>query len=92
MTETEARAIAAPDSWPWPMSREAAEWVKSVADSQKPPPSPGEWDSSWRCEKCESREPHVHEERGADGIWRWRDYGYFEFNRAEHERFMRGLR
>jgi hypothetical protein len=30
----------------------------------------------WRCRKCESPEPHVHEERGDDGVWRWRDYGY----------------
>ena len=28
MTESEARAIAAPDSWPWPVSKEAGDWVK----------------------------------------------------------------
>jgi hypothetical protein len=27
MTPAEARAIAAPDSWPWPMSEEAKTWV-----------------------------------------------------------------
>jgi hypothetical protein len=32
----QARAIAAPDSWPWPMSEDAKTWVESVADSQKP--------------------------------------------------------
>lgn len=26
----EARAIAAPDSWPWPMSKDAKEWVERV--------------------------------------------------------------
>ena len=36
MTPAEARAIAAPDSWPWPMSEDAKRWVQSVADSQKP--------------------------------------------------------
>lgn len=31
----------------------------------------------WMCTKagCPMSEPHVHEERGKDGIWRWRDYG-----------------
>jgi hypothetical protein len=32
MTESEARAIAAPDSWPWPMSEDASEWVKHFRD------------------------------------------------------------
>jgi hypothetical protein len=36
MTEPEARAVAAPDSWPWPMSEDAKRWMQSVADSQKP--------------------------------------------------------
>jgi hypothetical protein len=58
MTETEARAIAAPDSWPWPMSREAQQWVATV-------------------EKFEQRRQDAMRE---------------QFNRAEHERFMRGLR
>lgn len=31
---------------------------------------------NWRCRKCETTEPHVHEERGGDGVWRWHDYGY----------------
>lgn len=30
MTELEARAIAAPDSWPWPMSEDAKQWVASA--------------------------------------------------------------
>ena len=30
------RQVAAPDSWPWPMSEDAKRWVQSVADSQKP--------------------------------------------------------
>ena len=36
MTEAEARAIAAPDSWPWPMSQDAQRWVRSVVEAQKP--------------------------------------------------------
>lgn len=27
MTDQEARQIAAPDSWPWPMSEDAKTWV-----------------------------------------------------------------
>jgi len=30
MTPDEARAIAAPDSWPWPMSEDAKRWVAWV--------------------------------------------------------------
>ena len=32
MTPDEARAIAAPDSWPWPMSEDAKRWVQFVTD------------------------------------------------------------
>lgn len=34
MTESEARAIAAPDSWPWPMSEEAEKWVRSAVGAE----------------------------------------------------------
>lgn len=57
MTEQEARAIAAPDAWPWPMSEDAKRWVDTV---------------------------EKFEQRRQDGLRE-------TFNRAEHERFMRGL-
>jgi hypothetical protein len=60
MTPEQAREIAAPDSWPWPMSQEAQQWVieslehnallKRIQQKQEP-----------------------------------------QFNRAEHERFMKEL-
>jgi hypothetical protein len=30
MTEKEARDIAAPDSWSWPMSEDAKRWVDTI--------------------------------------------------------------
>lgn len=66
MTETEAREIAAPDSWPWPMSQEAQRWV----------------------EKSTQRTRFQCVARGCDGCMVCEPQ---KFNRAEHERFMRGL-
>jgi hypothetical protein len=31
---------------------------------------------NWRCAKCDTREPHYHRERGADGLWHAHDYEY----------------
>lgn len=75
MTPEQARAIAAPDSWPWPMSEEAKEWVENVlAKSCK-----HEYVPYYEgIEKCR----HCHDTRREQPQ---------QFNRAEHERFMRGL-
>lgn len=65
MTPEQARAIAAPDSWPWPMSEEARKWVASA--------------------QMQASKPEMPDQQASAG-----GAGH-KFNRAEHERFMRGL-
>jgi hypothetical protein len=37
---------------------------------------PDTYPDHWRCSRCKTAEPHIHQERGDDGVWRHRDYGY----------------
>jgi hypothetical protein len=68
MTPEQAREIAAPDSWPWPMSQEAQRWVE-------------------QCVSIDADIARIVDEE----FWDLIDAPAEQFNRAEHERFMRGL-
>lgn len=67
MTESEARAIAAPQQpgMDWPLSEEARKWVQSVKDANH--------------RTCNSVAKRLATQLGD------------QFNRAEHERFMKSL-
>jgi len=74
MTPAEACAIAAPDSWPWPMSRDAKEWVERVL----------------KASHCDHEFMPYYE--GIEKCRRCHEVRREQFNRAEHDAFMKQFR
>lgn len=84
MTETEAREIAAPDSWPWPMSQEAQRWVGQTQ---------GRLIKTEVFQASGVYTPTLNPEAVTVVVIGSMEKPHEpEFNRSEHERFMKGLK
>lgn len=82
VTDQEARQIAAPDAWPWPVSKEAGDWIKFASlehNALAQRLAVGAQMQACESESPSQQGPDVGAAAGG------------EFDRKAHDKFMRGL-